>query len=442
MRAPPRGLVVGQVCPLSCSPMGEMQGAVLERALETDEMVAAEAPRRRRIGRRGAIAIAVVGALVVAGGVTGGIAWAQQLAHDEAVEVATEARGRVADAVAAQHAALDALVAAGEGAIAARDRVAADVLAHEALLGGADAIAPVTAAHATLSELLAELYGVEAPAAGAELPGLRPLVPPAPVDPALETDALHALAVVLAAEAADAREARDELARATDELTAASAELEEAVSGLAEGLPGVFEALVAARTLASADSKAAGSAALEAIAAAEDPTELPALLASYATAAAGVIAAHDAEAARIAAEQAAAAAAAASRRSGTARSGGGGGGGGAPSNAVLSATNAQRAANGVAALAWSGTLASYSCSWASRLAASDSGLSHSGFPGGFRTWGENVAYGYGSASGVVKGWMDSPGHRANILNAAFTSMGACSATAASGTIYWVQQFGG
>ncbi|RQP09993.1 MAG: CAP domain-containing protein [Microbacteriaceae bacterium] len=158
-----------------------------------------------------------------------------------------------------------------------------------------------------------------------------------------------------------------------------------------------------------------------------------------------MIAAHDAEAARIAAEQAAAAAAAASRRSGTARSGGGGGGGGgggAPSNAVLSATNAQRAANGVAALAWSGTLASYSCSWAARLAASDSGLSHSSFPGGFNRWGENVAYGYGSASAVVNAWMNSEGHRANILDRRFTSMGACSATAASGTIYWVQQFGG
>lgn len=55
----------------------------------------------------------------------------------------------------------------------------------------------------------------------------------------------------------------------------------------------------------------------------------------------------------------------------------------------------------------------------------------------YRTAGENIAYGYGSAKAVVDDWMNSPGHRANILNADFTHLGV----GKSGT-YWVQMFAG
>ncbi len=41
----------------------------------------------------------------------------------------------------------------------------------------------------------------------------------------------------------------------------------------------------------------------------------------------------------------------------------------------------------------------------------------------YRTAGENIAKGYTSAAAVVEGWMNSPGHRANILNASFTEIG-------------------
>ncbi|MDR0889291.1 MAG: SafA/ExsA family spore coat assembly protein [Oscillospiraceae bacterium] len=41
----------------------------------------------------------------------------------------------------------------------------------------------------------------------------------------------------------------------------------------------------------------------------------------------------------------------------------------------------------------------------------------------YRTAGENIAYGYPTAQRVVDGWMNSPGHRANILNANFTQIG-------------------
>src|SRR5690606_25969744 len=37
--------------------------------------------------------------------------------------------------------------------------------------------------------------------------------------------------------------------------------------------------------------------------------------------------------------------------------------------------------------------------------------------------GENIAYGYPTAKSVVDGWMNSPGHRANILNEMFTHIG-------------------
>lgn len=127
------------------------------------------------------------------------------------------------------------------------------------------------------------------------------------------------------------------------------------------------------------------------------------------------------------------------------RSGGGGAGGGGGGSAVLTHTNAARAANGLPGLSWNGTLTSRSCTWAAHLASINSDLSvnpHSTFAGGFARWGENVAYGYGTASAVVNGWMGSTGHRANILNAQYTMMGSCSAAASNGTIYWVQQFGG
>lgn len=39
------------------------------------------------------------------------------------------------------------------------------------------------------------------------------------------------------------------------------------------------------------------------------------------------------------------------------------------------------------------------------------------------TMGENIAAGYDSPEAVVKGWMNSPGHRANILNSDYEELG-------------------
>jgi uncharacterized protein YkwD len=57
------------------------------------------------------------------------------------------------------------------------------------------------------------------------------------------------------------------------------------------------------------------------------------------------------------------------------------------------------------------------------------------------TWGENIAYGYTSAASVVDGWMNSPGHRANILNASFTETGVGVAVDSAGRLFFTQMFG-
>ena len=55
----------------------------------------------------------------------------------------------------------------------------------------------------------------------------------------------------------------------------------------------------------------------------------------------------------------------------------------------------------------------------------------------YRTAGENIAYGYRTPKAVVDGWMNSSGHRANILNASFTQIGV--GYVPNGN-YWTQMF--
>ena len=55
----------------------------------------------------------------------------------------------------------------------------------------------------------------------------------------------------------------------------------------------------------------------------------------------------------------------------------------------------------------------------------------------YRTAGENIAMGYRSPQSVVNGWMNSPGHRANILNGSFKEIGM--GYVESGN-YWTQMF--
>lgn len=53
---------------------------------------------------------------------------------------------------------------------------------------------------------------------------------------------------------------------------------------------------------------------------------------------------------------------------------------------------------------------------------------------------ENIAMGYPHSSVAVRGWMNSSGHRANILNRGHTRIGVAAYRSENGTIYWCQQF--
>lgn len=62
----------------------------------------------------------------------------------------------------------------------------------------------------------------------------------------------------------------------------------------------------------------------------------------------------------------------------------------------------------------------------------------------WRHIGENIAVGQNSPEEVVNGWLDSPGHCANIMSADYTDMGAAYAVnndLRAGRIYWTQVFG-
>ncbi|MGW6495193.1 CAP domain-containing protein [Nonomuraea angiospora] len=61
-----------------------------------------------------------------------------------------------------------------------------------------------------------------------------------------------------------------------------------------------------------------------------------------------------------------------------------------------------------------------------------------GFTGS--TLAENIAMGQRSAAEVVKGWMNSDGHRQNIMNCSYTLIGVGAAKDAQGQLYWTQDF--
>ncbi|TDT62284.1 spore coat assembly protein SafA/uncharacterized YkwD family protein [Fonticella tunisiensis] len=58
----------------------------------------------------------------------------------------------------------------------------------------------------------------------------------------------------------------------------------------------------------------------------------------------------------------------------------------------------------------------------------------------FTAAGENIAYGQRSPEEVVRAWMNSPGHRANILSRSYTEIGVGVAKKSNGTLYWTQMF--
>jgi uncharacterized protein YkwD len=101
---------------------------------------------------------------------------------------------------------------------------------------------------------------------------------------------------------------------------------------------------------------------------------------------------------------------------------------------LLSGTNQQRAANGLGALALNDTLNQAAQAKANDMMVHDywAHVSPSGTTPwywfssvgySYQTAGENLAYGFTTSSETIAGWMNSAGHRANILNGSFQEVG-------------------
>ena len=102
-------------------------------------------------------------------------------------------------------------------------------------------------------------------------------------------------------------------------------------------------------------------------------------------------------------------------------------------SAVIAKTNAARARSGLPPLAADGQLMNGARNHA-RWMARNRNLSHgSGVT-------ENIGMGQTSASEAVSNWMQSSGHRANILGGGHTRIGVAMVHSADGTAYWCQQF--
>lgn len=127
-------------------------------------------------------------------------------------------------------------------------------------------------------------------------------------------------------------------------------------------------------------------------------------------------------------------------------------------NQVLALTNEFRAKNGLAALKLNSELNATAYAHSEDMAQQDY-FDHIG-KNGSKPWdraklvgyeaqsmGENIAAGYTTAAAVVQGWIDSPGHRANLLNNSYTELGVGYFYLANDTgsvnynTYWTQLFG-
>jgi uncharacterized protein YkwD len=122
---------------------------------------------------------------------------------------------------------------------------------------------------------------------------------------------------------------------------------------------------------------------------------------------------------------------------------------------VVTLVNSHRASLGLSSLSVSPTLTA-SATWKARHMAYYRYMAHNdpappvsrsvgqrleacGYSGG--GWGENIAYGYSTAAAVMQAWLKSSGHRANIENPSFRSIGVGAAVASNGSVYWAQNFG-
>lgn len=113
---------------------------------------------------------------------------------------------------------------------------------------------------------------------------------------------------------------------------------------------------------------------------------------------------------------------------------------------VFELTNQEREANGLSALTWNDDLANVARAHSKDMA-DNNFFDHTNLKGKspfdrmkeygirYRAAAENIAYGYTTPESVVEAWMDSQGHRENILNPNLTELGV----GVYGT-YWTQNF--
>lgn len=116
---------------------------------------------------------------------------------------------------------------------------------------------------------------------------------------------------------------------------------------------------------------------------------------------------------------------------------------------VAQLVNAERAKQGCAPLTVNAKLTQAAQAHSADMAA-HANMSHTGSDGSspgdritaagyaWSSYGENVAYGYSTPASVMAAWMNSPGHRANILNCSFKDIGVGLAQPGN---YWTQDFG-
>jgi len=131
-----------------------------------------------------------------------------------------------------------------------------------------------------------------------------------------------------------------------------------------------------------------------------------------------------------------------------------GGGGSALTVSVVDLTNAERSRAGLSTLRTNSRLmqaAQLQADQMARLGRLDHVLSGATYPRpedrlaavgySWQAYAENIAYGQRSPQEAVSSWMQSSGHRTNMLNPSLTEMGAGYARDTGGRAYWVQVFG-
>ena len=118
--------------------------------------------------------------------------------------------------------------------------------------------------------------------------------------------------------------------------------------------------------------------------------------------------------------------------------------------ALLELTNAERKKKDLEPLKPSAKLFSAARAHAENMAKQEKleheldgkGMSERAADVGYKAAGlaENIGWNFASPKAAVEGWMNSEGHRANLLGKDYTEVGLAVAKTAKGETYWVQVF--